>query len=148
MAVEQEDKGQMEFRGASAPSWEKSYTLSLSRFREEVPGASEISALTAPPTRTFSLRLACSTPLKNKIEIPRAHFSIFALDLAVLALELARRRVPRTPRASILERETAVFSRFCCSASIRCAKRPTSKKHRKNQYETHFGPAVHRTQID
>ena len=32
--------------------------------------------------------------------------------------------------------------------SIRCAKRPTSKKHCKNQYETRFGGPAHRSKFD
>ena len=68
------------------------------------------------------------------------HFGrAFSLDLAVLALELARPRVPRTPRASILEPETTVFSKFLRAASVRGAKRPTSIKHWQERYETHFG---------
>ena len=52
------------------------------------------------------------------------------------------------PRGSILEPGTAVFSRFFKEESAPCAKRPTSKKHRKNQYETHFGASAHRPTID
>ena len=69
-------------------------------------------------------------------------------DLVVLLLEPARPDFSGTPRASIFEPETLVFSKFLRATNVRCAKRPTSKKHRKNQYETHFGAAVHRAQID
>ena len=69
-------------------------------------------------------------------------------DLVVLPLEPARPELSGTPRASIFEPETLVFSKFLRATNVRRAKRPTSKKHRKNQYETHFGAAVHRTQID
>ena len=68
--------------------------------------------------------------------------------MAVFALELAPPSVPGTPRASIFEPKTAVFSTFFHAASDQCAKRPTSKKHRKNQYETHFGASAHRPTID
>ena len=37
---------------------------------------------------------------------------------------------------------------FFHAASDQCAKRSTSKKHRKNQYETHFGASAHRPTID
>ena len=69
-------------------------------------------------------------------------------DLVVLPLEPARPGLSGTPRASIFEPETLVFSKLLRATNVRCAKRPTSKKHCKNQYETHFGAAVHRTQID
>ena len=56
---------------------------------------------------------------------PCGHFGrAFSLDLAVLALELARPRVPRTPRASILYPETAVFSRLSLRQAVRCDQRP------------------------
>ena len=69
-------------------------------------------------------------------------------DLVVLPLEPARPGLSRTPRASIFEHETLVFSKFLRVTNTRCAKRPTSKKHCKNHYETHFGAVVHRAQID
>ena len=68
-------------------------------------------------------------------------------NLVVLPLEPARPGLSGTPRASIFEPETPV-SKFLRATNVRCAKRPTSKKHRKNHYETHFGAAVPRTQID
>ena len=40
-------------------------------------------------------------------------------------------------------RSRAVFSRFFRATCDQCAKRPTSKKHCKNQYETHFGASAH-----
>ena len=72
----------------------------------------------------------------------------FSPDLVVLPLEPARPGLSGTPRASIFEPETFDFSKILRVINVRCAKRPTSKKHCKNQYETHFGAAVHRTQID
>ena len=69
-------------------------------------------------------------------------------DVAVLSPEPARPNLPRRLRALIFESETSVFSRFCRSANARCAKRPTSKKHCKNQYETHFGGPLCRMKID
>ena len=83
-------------------------------------------------------KLPRSRQLKN-FRRPRRHFGrAFSLVLAVLAPELARPRVPRTPRASILAPETVVFSRFLRAASVRRAKRPTSIKHWQERYETHF----------
>ena len=77
------------------------------------------------------------------------HFErAFSLDFAVLAPKLARQSIPRSPPASIFESKTTVFSKFFRSTSIRCAKRPTLKKHFKNQYETHFGGPAHRSKID
>ena len=72
----------------------------------------------------------------------------FSPDLAVLAPKLARPSVPGTPPASIFEPKTTVFARFFRSMSIRCAKRPTSKKHCQNQYETRFGGPAHTSKFD
>ena len=103
-------------------------------------GSARFSGAPGALSRSKLLR---SRLLKNSRR-PRRHFGhVFSLDLADLALQLARPRVPGTPRVSTLEPETAVFFRFLRAASVRCAKRPTSKKHRKNQYETRFGAAVH-----
>ena len=81
--------------------------------------------------------------------MPRRHFErAFSRDLAVFALKLAPPSIPGIPRGSILEPGTAVFSRFFHAASAPCAKRLTSQKHYKNQYETHFGASAHRPKID
>ena len=93
-------------------------------------------------------KLPRSRPLIN-FRKPRRHFErAFSPDLAVLAPKLARPSVPGTPLASIFESKTTVFARFFRSMSIRCAKRPTSKKHCKNQYETRFGGPAHRSKFD
>ena len=98
--------------------------------------------------RAFSLEVASFALTKKFSEAPEALSRAFSRDLAVFALELAPPSIPGMPRGSILEPGTAVFSRFFHAASAPCAKRPTSKKHCKNQYETHFGASAHRPKID
>ena len=72
----------------------------------------------------------------------------FSTDLVVLPLEPARPRLAGTPWASIFESETIIFSKFLRATNVRYAKRPTSKKHCKNQHEMHFGTAAQRPQVD
>ena len=154
----------------SARSWPLSDALS----RSKLPCSRSLSNFRKPRghfERAFSLELGLRRPRQHcarssgalealsrskllrsqpqkKNRRPRGHFErAFSLDLAVLALELAPPRVPRTPRASILEPETAVCSRLLRAASVRRAKRPTSKKYCKNQYETHFGASAHRPKM-
>ena len=72
----------------------------------------------------------------------------FSTDLVVLPLEPARPSLSRTPRASIFAPETLVFSKILRATNVRCAKRPTSIKHCKNQYETHFAACAPRRKND
>ena len=93
-------------------------------------------------------KLPRSRPLIN-FRRPRRHFErAFSLELAVLALELARPRFPGMPRTLIFEVETAVFSKFFHATRARRAKRPTSIKHWQERYETHFGASAQRPKID
>ena len=112
-------------------------------------GRAREAARSWPPKTPLLLALsACSRPLIKKSMSFARLFRVLLPDLAVLVPQLARPRLPRTSRGSILRPETFVFSRFLRAASVRRAKRPTSKKHCKNQYETHFGTAAQRSQID
>ena len=121
----------------------RNYRKRLRRLR----GARASWPLTVALSRS---KLPCSRPLIN-FRRPRKRFErAFSPDLAVLAPKLARPSVPGTPPASIFEPKTTVFqiATFFRSTSIRCAKRPTSKKHCKNQYETRFGSPAHRSKFD
>ena len=120
-----------------------------SRNYRKTPGGLRVSRASWPLAGALA---RSKGPRSRRLKIfrkPRGHFEcVFARELAVFAPELAPLSAPGTARTSILELQTAVFSKFFYAANAPCAQRPTSTKPCKNQCETHFGASAHRSQIE
>ena len=122
--------------------------MSIQRFRKKHSGHSEARSPLGGTGRPFSLEIASFAPTKKFSEAPEALRACVCPRAVSFALELAPRSAPGTPRTSIWEFESAVFSKFFHAANTPCAKHPTSTKPCKNQCETHFGASAHRSKFE
>ena len=85
---------------------------SISKLPKNHSGRSGCARVLAACRRSFSLEEP-SCALTSNFRKPRGHFEcVFARELAVFAPELAPLSAPGTARTSILELQTAVFSKF------------------------------------
>ena len=100
--------------------------------------------------RTFSLEVASFALTCEFSEAPKALRARFFARLQVsrFCAQTCSSEPPQDAWSLDFRVRDGCFSRFFQATSDQRAKRPTSKKHCKNQYETHFGASAHCPKID
>ena len=105
--------------------------------------ASEIPSFFGGTGRTFSLEVASFALTYEFSEAPKALRARFFARLGRFCAQTCSSEPPQDAWSLDFRVRDGCFSRFFQATSDQRAKRPTSKKHCKNQYETHFGASAH-----